>query len=53
MTERCQKQNRNQLTVSREIGRLLGQNTRGGTLVIVATMDKNVGLLAKHTWIEF
>lgn len=40
MQARCEKQNRNQLTVSREIGRLLGQNTRGARLFEVTVVDK-------------
>ena len=41
MTERCEKQNRDPLLVSREIGRLLGQNTRGGHLFDVKVVAKD------------
>ena len=41
MTERCKKQNRDPLLVSREIGRLLGQNTRGGHLFDVKVVAKD------------
>jgi hypothetical protein len=40
MKERCEKQNRNPLTVSREIGRLLGQNTRASHLFKVDVLPK-------------
>jgi transposase len=47
MKARCEKQNRNPLTVSREIGRLLGQNTRASHLfeVNVLTKDKKFALI--------
>ena len=43
MKARCEKQNRSPLTVSREIGRLLGQNTRASHLfeINVLTKDKD------------
>lgn len=49
MTARCQKQQRDPLTVSREVGRLLGQNTRAARRfdVRVETTDKG---FAKLTW---
>jgi transposase len=40
MQARCEKQNRDQLTVSREIGRLLGQNTRGARMFEVNVVNK-------------
>ena len=50
MKARCEKLNRNQLTVSREIGRLLGQNTRASHLFEVNVVDKAVEKVneAKH-----
>lgn len=47
MKTRCEKQNRDQLIVSREIGRLLGQNTRASHLfdVKVLTKDKKFALI--------
>lgn len=47
MTARCEKQNRDPLIVSREIGRLLGQNTRAAHLfeVQVLKKDKQFALL--------
>jgi len=47
MKARCEKQNRDQLIVSREIGRLLGQNTRASHLfdVKVLTKDKKFALI--------
>ena len=39
MQARCEKQNRDQLTVSREIGRLLGKYTRGARLFEVNVLD--------------
>lgn len=44
MQARCEKQNRDQLTVSREIGRLLGQNTRAARLFEVNVVDKEGAL---------
>ena len=41
MKARCERQNRDQLTVSREIGRLLGQNTRTSHLFEVKVLPKN------------
>lgn len=41
MKSRCEKQNRNPLTVSREIGRLLGQNTRASHLFKVEVLSKD------------
>ncbi|MBX3417002.1 MAG: transposase [Pirellulaceae bacterium] len=53
MTERCEKPNRDPLLVSREIGRLFGQNTRGSHLfdvkVVPKDSDKNKGY-AKIEW---
>jgi len=40
MKARCEKQNRDPLTVSREIGRLLGQNTRASHLFEVKVLKK-------------
>ena len=40
MQSRCEKQNRDQLIVSREIGRLLGQNTRAAHLFEVNVLNK-------------
>ena len=47
MKTRCEKQNRDQLIVSREIGRLLGQNTRASHLfdVKVLIKDKKFALI--------
>jgi transposase len=47
MKARCEKQNRNPLTVSREIGRLLGQNTRASHLfeINVLMKDKKFALI--------
>lgn len=49
MKARCEKQNRNPLTVSREIGRLLGQNTRASHLfevnVLMKDKDKKFALI--------
>ncbi len=42
MKTRCEKQNRDQLIVSREIGRLLGQNTRAAHLFEVKVLKKEV-----------
>jgi len=41
MKTRCEKQNRDQLIVSREIGRLLGQNTRASHLFDVKVLFKD------------
>ena len=41
MKARCEKQNRDQLIVSREIGRLLGQNTRAAHLFEVNVLKKD------------
>lgn len=41
MKARCEKQNRDPLTVSREIGRLLGQNTRASHLFEVKVLKKD------------
>lgn len=41
MTTRCEKQNRDPLIVSREIGRLLGQNTRASHLFDVTVKPKD------------
>ena len=41
MKTRCEKQNRDQLIVSREIGRLLGQNTRAAHLFEVKVLPKD------------
>lgn len=49
MKARCEKQNRNQLTVSREIGRLLGQNTRASHLFDVKVLAKD-GKFASIEW---
>lgn len=42
MKSRCEKQNRDPLLVSREIGRLLGQNTRASHLFEVKVLAKDV-----------
>lgn len=49
MTARCKKQNRDPMKVEREVGRLLGQNSRAARLfdVTVETTDKGH---AKLTW---
>ncbi|HLQ43812.1 MAG TPA: IS1634 family transposase [Planctomycetaceae bacterium] len=49
MTTRCQKQRRDPLTVSREVGRLLGQNTRAARLFDVRVETAENGA-AKLTW---
>src|SRR5262245_8498584 len=49
MTARCQKQHRDPLTVSREVGRLLGQNTRAARLFDVRVETTENGA-AKLTW---
>ena len=48
LTARCQKQHRDPLTVSREVGRLLGQNTRAARLfdVRVETTENGAAKLA-------
>lgn len=53
MTERCEKQNRNQLTVSREIGRLLGQNTRASHLFEVNVLPKDDDKLKTYAKIQW
>jgi transposase len=53
MTERCEKQNRNQLTVSREIGRLLGQNTRASHLFEVKVEPKDDDKLKSFAKIQW
>jgi transposase len=53
MTERCEKQNRNQLIVSREIGRLLGQNTRASHLFEVNIIPKDDDKLKAYAKIEW
>jgi len=49
MTARCQKQNRDPMKVEREIGRLLGQNTRAAKLFDV-TVEKTAGGHACIQW---
>lgn len=49
MTERCQKQNRDPMKVEREIGRLLGQNTRAAKLFDV-TVEKTETDHARIKW---
>ncbi len=49
MTARCQKQKRSPLTVAREIGRLLGQNTRAAKLFQVTVETTETGH-ARITW---
>lgn len=49
LAARCQKQQRDPLTVSREIGRLLGQNTRAARLFDVRVETTENGA-AKLTW---
>jgi transposase len=53
MTERCEKQNRSQLMVSREIGRLLGQNTRAAHLFEVNVVPKDNDKLKTYAKIEW
>jgi transposase len=53
MTERCEKQNRSQLIVSREIGRLLGQNTRASHLFEVNVVPKDHDKLKTFAKIEW
>lgn len=53
MTERCEKQNRNQLIVSREIGRLLGQNTRAAHLFEINVIPKDDDKLKTYAKIEW
>ena len=43
MTARCEKQKRNPMKVEREIGRLLGQNTRAARLFEVTVRKTNDG----------
>lgn len=49
MTERCQQQNRDPMKVEREIGRLLGQNTRAAKLFDV-TVEKTATGHARIQW---
>ena len=51
MKSRCEKQNRDKLKVSREIGRLLGQNTRASHLFDVQVKDKDTD--KKYALIEW
>ena len=51
MKLRCEKQNRDKLKVSREIGRLLGQNTRASHLFDVQVKDKDTD--KKYALIEW
>ncbi len=44
MTARCEKQNRDPMKVEREIGRLLGQNTRAARLFEVTVGNHRSGL---------
>jgi transposase len=53
MTERCEKQNRSQLIVSREIGRLLGQNTRAAHLFEVNVVPKDNDKLKTYAKVEW
>lgn len=53
MTKRCEKQNRDLLLVSREIGRLLGQNTRGSHLFDVKVLPKDEDKNKKFAKIEW
>lgn len=53
MKERCEKQNRNQLIVSREIGRLLGQNTRASHVFEVKVVPKDNDKLKTYAKIEW
>ncbi len=53
MTERCEKQNRDQLRVAREIGHLMGQNTKAAHLFEVKVVPKDDDALkafAKIQW---
>ncbi len=53
MTERCEKQNRDQLRVAREIGHLMGQNTKAAHLFEVKVFPKDDDALkafAKIQW---
>ena len=49
MTERCEKQNREPMKVEREVGRLLGQNTRAARLFHVKVTTTEAGF-AKLEW---
>jgi transposase len=49
MTARCEKQNRDPMKVEREIGRLLGQNTRAAKLFEV-TVEKTKDDAARIAW---
>ena len=49
MTARCEKQKRNPMKVEREIGRLLGQNTRAARLFEVTVKKTREG----HTRINW
>ena len=49
MTARCEKQHRNPMKVEREIGRLLGQNTRAARLFEV-TVEKTKDDAARIVW---
>ena len=49
MTDRCQKQKRNPMKVEREIGHLLGQNTRAAKLFDV-TVEKTADGHARLKW---
>jgi transposase len=49
MTARCEKQNRDPMKVEREIGRLLGQNTRAARLFEV-TVEKTKDDAARIVW---
>lgn len=49
MTARCEKQNRDPMKVEREIGRLLGKNTRADKLFEV-TVEKTIDGYARIQW---
>ena len=53
MTARCDKQNRDPLIVSRQIGRLLGQNTRASHLFEVNVKPKDDDKNKKYAKIEW
>ena len=52
MTDRCKKQNREPMKVEREIGRLLGQNTRAAKLFDVTVKKTKTGHAA-HIFVCF
>lgn len=53
MTERCEKQNRDQLRVAREIGHLMGQNTKSAHLFQVKVVPKDDDALKDYAKIQW